>query len=64
MKKFAIAMVVAAFFVGCGTSTPKQQEAEVAPVEEVIIEQEAAEVVDSSAVIVEEVAEEVAEVAE
>lgn len=55
MKKIAFIMVIAAFaFASCGTSTPKQQEAQ----EEVVLEQEAV-VTDSIAEVVEEAAEEV-----
>lgn len=61
MKKLGFLLIMAAFFVGCGTSTPKQEEAQ-APVEEVQIEQSAAEVADTTAQAVEEAAQEVKEV--
>lgn len=51
MKKLFLLFALAAFFVGCGTSTPKQQEAQ----EEVVLEQ-VAEEIDSIAGEIDEAA--------
>lgn len=59
MKKLFFLFAIAAFFVGCGTSTPKQQEAQ----EEVILEQ-SAEVIDSIAGEIEEAATELEQTTE
>ncbi len=59
MKKLFFLFAVAALFVGCGTSTPKQQEAQ----EEVILEQ-SAEVIDSIAGEIDEAAVELEKSAE